>query len=95
MSVAIKSSQNYKFFFSFQIVLDTLGQAAVDCLHVLHGNEENHQVFIKDFPSGQEDMSPNIISMERVMSLHFFNDAMANSAEAALLFRADSLLQYN
>ncbi len=68
---ALRITQNLDF--SFQIILDTLGRATeMDCLHVFQGNEENYKVFLKDFPPGQEDMSPDIISLERVMSLHFF-----------------------
>lgn len=75
LSQALRITQNL--FFSFQMALDTLGASYTERLFTCIAESwRKLQVFffffLKDFSPGLEDMSPDIISPERVMSLHFF-----------------------
>lgn len=70
MIVTIWSTLTHDVLFSFQC--NTLGRTAVNCLHVLQLMKKQ-QGFGKDFLPGPEDISPDIISPERVMSLHLYS----------------------
>lgn len=77
MSLTITSSENYtEFVLQFPNSLGhsevSYGDRLFTCVCSVMKKTTR---LLKDFPPGQEDVSPDIINLERVMSMHFFNGA--------------------